>query len=184
MKSKVKFSEYKDYHTEQFRENQEEKYMEEIAQESEQEVTYPNLNEKIIDEIMEIVESSENGNELIAYGRLKQLGKIINESILQIEPLALQACDMHTSNNSPFEYKGFEFKRRNGSKTLEYNDVPQYVEKYKELQEYKEMLKMARMGVDSNTTMVQDKHMILADGEMIEMPKWKYSKDSIIVKKL
>jgi hypothetical protein len=184
MKSTVKFSEYKDYHTEQYRQNQHEIHMEEIAQESEPEVTYPNLNEEIINEIMEIVESSEKGHELIAYGRLKQLLKLINECLLQIEPLALQACDMHTSNNSAFEYKGFEFKRRNGSKTLEYNDVPQYVKKYKELQEYKEMLKIARMGVDSNTTMVQDKHMILADGEMIEMPKWKYSKDSIIVKKL
>jgi len=180
----IKITELRDSHTEQHNEDLYDKMQEEIGNEIEEETEQINLNFELINQIMEIVESSEEGYELQAFGRLKELKKVIEESLLQIEPLALQACDMHTSNNLPFQYKGFEFKRKNGAKTLNYSDVPQYVEKYNELQKYKELLKVARIGVDSNTTMVQDKQMILAGGEMLDIPKWKYSKDSIIVRKL
>ena len=180
----IKIEQLNHSHNEEYREDQYKEHMKEVAQETGTETEHLNLNENIINQIMEIVESSEEGRELEAYCRLKELGQIISESVSQIEPLAMQECDLHNSNSLGFEFKGFHVKRRNGGKTVEYNDVPQYVEKYKELQRYKEMLKVARMGVDSKTTMVQDNHMILADGEMLEIPKWKYSKDSIIVKKL
>ena len=136
------------------------------------------------DIISEIVENAEEGEELEAYCSLKQILKLVNEAIKQIEPLALDACDMHSNNNAKFISNGFEIKKISGSKIVDFSNIPEVMEKQDELNKIKETIKHALTGIERGATMLSEDKIVLATGELVNVPEWKYKKDYITVKKL
>jgi len=136
------------------------------------------------DIISEIVDNAEEGEELEAYCSLKQILKLVNEAIKQIEPLALDACDMHSNNNAKFISNGFEIQKRSGGRLVDFSNVPEVMEKQDELNKLKETIKHALIGIERGATMLSDNQMVLVDGELVNIPTWTNKKDSIIVKKL
>jgi hypothetical protein len=134
--------------------------------------------------VCELLDRAEEGSELEAYCTLKQIKKLLDEAIKQVEPEALTKCELEAPDNSAFKKAGFEIQKRNGGKIIDFSNVPEVAEKESELKKFKEILKHALTGVEKGATMLSDGQMVLSDGELVNLPKWKYKKDSIVVKKL
>ena len=106
--SKKSFEEFQDRDLEQYRENQYNGYMSDLD-----ELPTTWLAQREIDEwqltieqhediVCELVDKAEEGSELESYCTLKELRKILDEAIKQIEPLAMDKCELHSPNNTPF----------------------------------------------------------------------------------
>lgn len=136
------------------------------------------------DIVCEIIDKAEEGSELEAYCTLKQIKKLLDEAIQQVEPLAFNACDLESPNNQQFTKAGFLIQKKNGGRLIDYSSVAQIAQKLEELDKYKNTIKHALLGLEKGATMLSDGQMILADGECVDVPKYKFKKDSITVKKL
>lgn len=136
------------------------------------------------DIISEIVENAEEGEELEAFCALKQILKLVNDGLKQIEQLALDACDMHSHNNAKFISNGFEIKKISGSKIVDFSNVPEVMQKQDDLNKIKETIKHALTGIERGATMLSGDKIVLSTGELVNVPSWKYKKDYITVKKL
>jgi len=190
--SKKTFEEFQDRDFEQHRENQYGAYLDQL---DEEQVPTEWLARKYIDEwqqtieqheniVCELVDKAEEGSELESFCTLKELRKILDEAIKQIEPLAMDKCELHSPNNTPFTNNGFEIQKRNGGRSIDFSNVPEVSVKETELKTLKESLKHAFEGLEKGTTMLSGEQMVLSDGELVNKPTWKYRKDSITVKKL
>lgn len=188
--SKKSFEEFHDRDLEQYRENQYNGYMADLD-----EVPTTWLAQRDMDEwqltieqheniVCELVDKAEEGSELESYCTLKELRKIIDEGLKQIEPLAMDKCELHSPNNTPFTNANFEIQKRNGGRSIDFSNVPEVSVKETELKTLKESLKHAFEGLEKGTTMLSGEQMVLNDGELVNKPSWKYRKDSITVKKL
>lgn len=188
--SKKSFEEFHDRDLEQYRENQYNGYMADLD-----EVPTTWLAQREMDEwqltieqheniVCELVDKAEEGSELESYCTLKELRKILDEAIKQIEPLAMDKCDLHSPNNTPFTNANFEIQKRNGGRSIDFSNVPEVSVKETELKTLKESLKHAFEGLEKGTTMLSGEQMVLSDGELVNKPSWKYRKDSITTKKL
>ena len=188
--SKKSFEEFHDRDLEQYRENQFNGYMADLD-----EVPTTWLAQREMDEwqltieqheniVCELVDKAEEGSELESYCTLKELRKIIDEGLKQIEPLAMDKCDLHSPNNTPFTNANFEIQKRNGGRSIDFSNVPEVSVKETELKTLKESLKHAFEGLEKGTTMLSGEQMVLSDGELVNKPSWKYRKDSITTKKL
>ena len=184
------FGEFHDRDTEQYRENQYNGYMADLD-----EVPTTWLAQREMDEwqltieqheniVCELVDKAEEGSELESYCTLKELRRIIDEGLKQIEPLAMDKCDLHSPNNTPFTNANFEIQKRNGGRSIDFSNVPEVSVKETELKTLKESLKHAFEGLEKGTTMLSGEQMVLSDGELVNKPSWKYRKDSITTKKL
>ena len=184
------FGEYHDRDTEQHRENQYNGYMADLD-----EIPTTWLAQREMDEwqltieqheniVCELVDKAEEGSELESYCTLKELRKILDEAIKQIEPLAMDKCELHSPNNTPFTNANFEIQKRNGGRSIDFSNVPEVCAKETELKDFKESLKHAFIGLEKGATMLSGEQMVLSDGELINKPSWKYRKDSITTKKL
>jgi len=134
--------------------------------------------------VVEILDKAEEGAELESYCTLKQIKKLVDEAIKQVEPLAMDSCELHAPNNTPFINSGFEIQKRNGGRLIDFSNVPEVSEKETELKQLKEKLKHAFVGLENGATMLSGEQMVLSDGELVNLPTWKNKKDSIVVKKL
>lgn len=188
--SKKSFEEFHDRDLEQHRENQYNGYMADLD-----EVPTTWLAQRDMDEwqltieqheniVCELVDKAEEGSELESYCTLKELRKILDEAINQIEPLAMDKCELHSPNNTPFTNANFEIQKRNGGRSIDFSNVPEVCAKETELKEFKESLKHAFIGLEKGATMLSGEQMVLSDGELINKPSWRYRKDSITTKKL
>jgi hypothetical protein len=188
--SKKTFGEFQDRDLEQHRENQYNGYMADLD-----EVPTTWLAKREMDEwqltieqheniVCELVDKAEEGSELESFCTLKELRKILDEAIKQIEPLAIDKCELHSPNNTPFTNNGFEIQKRNGGRSIDFSNVPEVAVKETELKTLKESLKHAFEGLEKGATMLSGDQMVLSDGELVNKPSWKYRKDSITVKKL
>ena len=184
------FGEYHDRDTEQHRENQYNGYMADLD-----EIPTTWLAQREMDEwqltieqheniVCELVDKAEEGSELESYCTLKELRKILDEAIKQIEPLAMDKCELHSPNNTLFTNANFEIQKRNGGRSIDFSNVPEVCAKETELKDFKESLKHAFIGLEKGATMLSGEQMVLSDGELINKPSWKYRKDSITTKKL
>lgn len=188
--SKKTFEEYHDRDTEQYRENQYNGYMADLDEIPTTLLAQREMNEwqLTIEQheniVCELVDKAEEGSELESFCTLKELRKILDEAIKQIEPLAMDKCELHSPNNTPFTNNGFEIQKRNGGRSIDFSNVPEVAEKETELKTLKESLKHAFEGLEKGTTMLSGEQMVLNDGELVNKPSWKYRKDSITVKKL
>ena len=184
------FGEYHDRDTEQHRENQYNGYMADLD-----EIPTTWLAQREMDEwqltieqheniVCELVDKAEEGSELESYCTLKELRKILDEAIKQIEPLAMDKCELHSPNNTPFTNANFEIQKRNGGRSIDFSNVPEVCAKETELKDFKESLKHAFIGLEKGATMLSGEQMVLSDGELVNKPSWRYRKDSITTKKL
>ena len=190
--SKKSFEDFKDKDLEQYRINQYNGY---IADLDEEQVSTEWMAQREMYEwqesierhenlVCDLLEKAEEGSELESYCTLKELRKLLDDAIKQVEPMAMSKCEQHSPNNSAFTNSGFEIQKRNGGRYIDFSNVPEVAEKEKELKGFKEVLKHALIGVEKGATMLMDEKMILHDGEMVNIPQWKFRKDSITVKKL
>ncbi len=188
--SKKSFEEFQDRDLEQYRESQYDSHMADLD-----EIPTTWLAQREMDEwqltieqheniVCELVDKAEEGSELESYCTLKELRKILDEAIKQIEPLAMDKCELHSPNNTPFTNANFEIQKRNGGRSLDFSNVPEVSVKETELKTLKEKLKHAFMGLENGATMLSGEQMVLSDGELVNKPSWKYRKDSITTKKL
>jgi len=174
----------------QYQENKYIEYMKEIDEEKEWDDFIFSRNEwketerQQEDIICEIIDQAEKGSELESYCTLKEIRKLLDEAIEQVEPLAMQACELESPNNQQFIKAGFQIQKKKGGRIIDYSSVPEIAEKIEELNKYKNRVKHALLGLEKGATMLSDGQMILADGECINVPKYKFKKDSITVKKL
>tara|TARA_X000000950_G_scaffold104742_1_gene132042 strand:+ start:5875 stop:6456 length:582 start_codon:yes stop_codon:yes gene_type:complete len=190
--SKKSFEDFKDKDLEQYRINQYNGYMADLDEEqvstewmAQREMyEWQESIERHENLVCDLLEKAEEGSELESYCTLKELRKLLDDAIKQVEPMAMSKCEQHSPNNSPFTNSGFEIQKRNGGRYIDFSNVPEVAEKEKELKGFKEVLKHALIGVEKGATMLMDEKMILHDGEMVNIPKWKFRKDSITVKKL
>lgn len=188
--SKKSFEEFHDKDLEQHRENQYNGYMADLDEVPTTWLAQREMNEwqLTIEEheniVCELVDKAEEGSELESYCTLKELRKILDEAIKQIEPLAMDKCDLHAPNNTPFTNANFEIQKRNGGRSIDFSNVPEVAVKETELKTLKESLKHAFEGLEKGTTMLSGEQMVLSDGELVNKPSWKYRKDSITTKKL
>ena len=188
--SKKSFMEFHDRDLEQYRESQYDSHMADLD-----EIPTTWLAQREMDEwqltieqheniVCELVDKAEEGSELESYCTLKELRKILDEAIKQIEPLAMDKCELHSPNNTPFTNANFEIQKRNGGRSIDFSNVPEVSVKETELKDIKEKLKHAFMGLENGATMLSGEQMVLSDGELVNKPSWKYRKDSITTKKL
>ena len=188
--SKKSFEEFQDRDLEQYRESQYDSHMADLD-----EIPTTWLAQREMDEwqltieqheniVCELVDKAEEGSELESYCTLKELRKILDEAIKQIEPLAMDKCELHSPNNTPFTNANFEIQKRNGGRSLDFSNVPEVSVKETELKTLKEKLKHAFIGLENGATMLSGEQMVLSDGELVNKPSWKYRKDSITTKKL
>ena len=77
--------------------------------------------------VCELVDKAEEGSELESYCTLKELRKILDEAIKQIEPLAMDKCDLHSPNNTPFTNANFEIQKRNGGRSIDFQMFLKYL---------------------------------------------------------
>ena len=121
--SKKSFEEFQDRDLEQYRIDQYNGYMADLD-----EIPTTWLAQRGMDEwqqtieqheniVCELVDKAEEGSELESYCTLKELRKILDEAIKQIEPLAMDKCDLHSPNNTPFTNANFEIQKRNGGRS-------------------------------------------------------------------
>lgn len=134
--------------------------------------------------VVKILNKAEDGEELESFCILKQIKKLVDEALKQVEPLAMDSCDLHAPNNTPFINSGFEIQKRNGGRLVDFSNVTEVSTKETELKTLKEKLKHAFEGLEKGTTMLSGEQMVLSDGELVNLPTWKNKKDSIVVKKL
>ena len=134
--------------------------------------------------VCELVDKAEAGSELEVFCVLKEALKISSEGLKQVEPSAMDKCDLHAPNNTPFTNANFEIQKRNGGRSIDFSNVPEVSTKETELKTLKDSLKHAFMGLEKGTTMLSGEQMVLSDGELVNKPSWKYRKDSITTKKL
>jgi len=140
--------------------------------------------QKIENIVVELVDKAEEGFEIEVFCVLKEALKTSSEAIKQVEPLAMDSCELHAPNNTPFINSGFEIQKRNGGRLIDFSNVPEVSEKETELKQLKEKLKHAFVGLENGATMLSGEQMVLSDGELVNLPTWKNKKDSIVVKKL
>tara|TARA_R110001592_G_scaffold7917_2_gene43725 strand:+ start:2468 stop:3031 length:564 start_codon:yes stop_codon:yes gene_type:complete len=136
------------------------------------------------DIVTEILDQAEEGSELESFCTLKEIKKLIDKAIAQVEPSAMDKCELHAPNNKTFINAGFEIQKRQGGKIIDFTNVPEVHEKEIELKKLKDSLKHALTGIEQGTTMMCGDKIVLSDGELVSMPQFKYKKDAIIVKKL
>ena len=190
--SKKSFEDFKDKDLEQYRINQYNGYMADLDEEqvstewmAQREMyEWQESIERHENLVCDLLEKAEEGSELESYCTLKELRKLLDDAIKQVEPMAMSKCEQHAPDNSAFTNSGFEIQKRNGGRYIDFSNVPEVAEKEKELKGFKEVLKHALIGVEKGATMLMDEKMVLHDGEMVNIPQWKFRKDSITVKKL
>jgi len=190
--SKRQYQDITDAQFDQYRENQYGEYLDRLDEEqiSTEWLAQRETNEwqqsieRHEDLVCNLLEKAEEGSELESYCTLKELRKLLDDAIKQVEPLAMDKCEQHAPDNSAFTNNGFQIQKRNGGRYIDFSNVPEVAEKEKELKGFKEILKHALIGLEKGATMLMDEKMILHDGEMVNVPEWKFRKDSITVKKL
>jgi len=171
-----------DFH--QYRENQWHDYQDELVHHEETINEWQATIQQQEDIFCELADKAEEGNEIEVFTTLRMIKKVLDETLKQIEPMAMQSCELEAPDNKPFIRNGFEIQKRTGGRIIDYTSVPVIAEKIEELDRYKNKVKHALQGLEKGATMLSDGQMILADGECVDVPKYKFKKDSIVVKKL
>ncbi len=123
--------------------------------------------------LSEIVANVARGNSdpLAAYAELKTIERELKFAIGEVFPSAMDSAEAFESKN--FAYRGFMFQRSAGRANYDFSDIPEIVEAEAHLKQLKERSKQA---------LKVDGLLITADGEEVQPPKVKYSKDSLSCK--
>ena len=110
---------------------------------------------------------------LKAYGIAKAFLKEVTDATKLIEEAALDEASKHEKT---FIHEGYKFERRNGARRFDFKHLPDWAEKKQELSDIEGKYKSAYQSFERGLKQVTE------DGEVIELPKVTFSKDSLIVK--
>lgn len=123
------------------------------------------------------VQEVHNGNAdpIEVYAQLKSEIDYLQKMKDEIESYALKEIDKF---DKKFQYKGFSIERREGRRMFCFDNISSWKEKNKELKEIESAAKAAYSNSQKNFTTVT------SEGEIVDLPTVKFSKESIIIKKI
>ena len=125
----------------------------------------------------QLVQDVYDGNEdpLKAFAIIDTLMKELKQCHEALKQAALQEAFRH--GVSSFGYEGYDFTVRQGGKRYDFSNIAEWKQKKEELQEIERKYKAACQAKQNNFNAVTE------DGELLELPKITYTKDSLSVKK-
>jgi len=128
-------------------------------------------------ELAHFVDEVEQGKRsaLIAYAHLKRTADEYTSAIKQIEDNAMN--EAHNFGEKSFETQGFKFEIRNGAKRFDYSGIDEWKEQRDALKETEERYKAAFIARQKGLMTASE------DGEELQLPELKISKDSLVLKK-
>ncbi len=128
-------------------------------------------------ELAHFVDEVEQGkrNALIAYAHLKRTADEYSLAIKQIEPNAME--DAYSFGEKSFETQGFRFELRNGAKRYDYSGIDEWKLQRDQLKETEERYKANFLARQRGILTASE------DGEEMQLPELKVSKDSLVLKK-
>ena len=123
-----------------------------------------------------ITESVVNGQSdpLEMFAVVKKIEKMFSDAKSKIDEYALSEAEKQSAKS--FTKSGINFELRNGGQRFDFKHIKEWVDKYKELKNIEERYKLALKNSVLNVMSVSE------DGEVIELPRVTYSKNSLIVK--
>ncbi len=128
-------------------------------------------------ELAHFVDEVEKGqtSALIAYAQIKRVADEYASAIKQIEDNAME--EAHSFGEKSFETQGFRFEIRNGAKRFDYSGIDEWKLHRDALKETEERYKAAFVA--------RQKGLLTAsqDGEELQLPELKISKDSLVLKR-
>ncbi len=129
------------------------------------------------EELAHFVEQVEQGNRnaLVAYAQMKRTAEEYSKAISQIEPIAFE--EAYSFGEKSFETQGYKFEIRSGAKRYDYSGIDEWVSKRDELKETEERYKAAFIAKQKGLLTASE------DGEELQLPELKISKDSLVLKK-
>ncbi len=127
-------------------------------------------------EVAHLLTEVEEGNilALSTYANLKKCQALYTEAIKQIEPMAFDEANNY--HEKTFLDSGFCFEKRTGGIRYSFNHIKEWQEADQRKKDIEEKCKLAYTALQRNLLAGTE------DGEMIEIPKISYTKDSLIVK--
>ena len=125
----------------------------------------------------QLVQDVYDGNEdpLKAFAIIETHLKDLKPCHEALKQAALQEAFRH--GVSSFGYEGYDFTRRAGGKRYDFSNIEEWKQKKEELQEIERKYKAACQARKLTF------HAVTEDGELLELPKITYAKDSLSVKK-
>ena len=135
--------------------------------------TLPTL-QKYLDFIEWAVMEGNELNPLEAFATIKKMGKMFDKTKGIIESEAISEAEKFGSKS--FDKAGIKFELRDGAKTFDYKGIKEIDDLEEQLKQAKEKYKNAYLNAQSGNMTVSE------DGEVLELPLVKFSKQSLIVK--
>lgn len=125
----------------------------------------------------QLVQDVYDGNEdpLKAFAIIDTLMKELKQCHEALKQAALEEASRYEV--SSFGYEGYDFTRRAGGKRYDFSNIEEWKQKKEELQEIERKYKAACQARKLTF------HAVTEDGELLELPKITYAKDSLSVKK-
>ena len=107
--SKRQYQDITDAQFDQYRDNQYGEYLDRLDEEqistewlAQKEMSeWQESIERHEDLVCNLLEKAEEGSELESYCTLKELRKLLDDAIKQVEPMAMDKCEQHSPDNSP-----------------------------------------------------------------------------------
>jgi hypothetical protein len=127
-------------------------------------------------EVAHLLTEVEEGNiaALSTYGNLKKCHALYAEAIKQIEEIAFNEADLYSEKT--FKDSGFVFEKRNGGIRYSFKHIEEWISLENQKKEVEARSKQAYLAMQKKLLVGTE------DGEVVEIPKVSYSKNSLIVK--
>ncbi len=152
----------------------------EVTSKEEQLITRKRTAKMFLDDIVRQVDQG-NLPATFAALQIKQLKKEFDNTLARIED---QAKDELTGTDY-YIYGDHKLTYKQGSKGVDYSDCEQIVLMENHLKELKGKYKAALDGVEKGVTQTLENHKFVdGNGEICNLPKWKYNKSSIQLTKV
>ena len=124
-----------------------------------------------------VVSKVEKG-EIVATFATIQLKQILNAITLALKKIEPQTVDELEGLNH-YSYGDVKIQHREGTRVVDYSDCPEHLKKLKD------HLKHALVGVEKGTTTIlENGKFVDTNGEIRNLPKWKYRKGSVVMSKI
>ena len=152
----------------------------EVTSKEEQLITRKRTGKMFLDDIVRQVEQG-NMPATFAVLQLKQFGKMFKDTLDKIEDQAKEDL----TGTDHYIYGDYKITYKQGSKTVDYSECKELIRAESHLKGCKSKYKAALEGVEKDVTQVVEGHKFVdANGEIQNLPKWKYNKSSIVLTKV
>ncbi len=122
--------------------------------------------------------------EIVATFATIQLKQILNAITLALKKIEPQTVDELEGLNH-YSYGDVKIQHREGTRVVDYSDCPEVVKMEEHLKKLKDHLKHALVGVEKGTTTIlENRKFVDTNGEIRNLPKWKYRKGSVVMSKV